>query len=322
MDSRCQTPVTLIFFNRPDTLRQVFEQICKARPYKLYLVQDGPRADHPEDFAKVMECRQIVQAVNWDCQVFCNFSEENLGCGVRPQSGISWTLSQEERTIILEDDCVPDPTFFRYCDELLERYKDDTRVSYISGLNHFEEWDFGKNSYGFAKQGAIWGWATWRRAWRFYDYAVSSIDDPYLQKQLSYIGMKPRVQSWLRTNQLVKQNAKLSYWDIQWGFVKHTQNQLVVVPKNNLIRNIGVGADSTHGQSLDSRHVKYRDYNNMPTAPMRFPMTHPDYMICDKMYDDLLVKCNKRINSRTQIIKRKISGIVRGARKNGRGLCK
>lgn len=314
---RCQTPVTLIFFNRPDTLKQVFEQIRKARPYKLYLVQDGPRKNCPEDAERILECRRITQEVDWECQVFCNYSEENLGCGIRPQSGISWTLSQEEKTIILEDDCVPELSFFRYCDELLERYQDDDRVSYISGLNHFENWDFGEKSYGFTRQGAIWGWATWRRAWATYDYAVSAISDAYLQKQLEYIGMEGRVKTWIRTNQLVKQNIKISYWDIQWGFVKHTQNQLVIVPQSNLIRNIGVGADSTHAKGLGNRHVKYDDFNNMPTSPMEFPMKHPDYMICDKIYDDLLAKCNKRINSKIAIIKRKITDIMKGLQNNG-----
>lgn len=312
---RCQSPVTLIFFNRPETFRKVFDMVRKARPYKLYLVQDGARENNEEDESKIYACREIAKQVDWDCQVFKNYAEINLGCGARPQSGISWTLTHEDRTIVLEDDCVPDESFFRFCDELLERFKDDYRISYISGLNHFESWDFGNNSYGFTKQGAIWGWATWRRAWQIYDYSVNSIQDDYLKKQLIYIGMNKRVNDWIKTNQRVLAHDKLSYWDTQWGFVKHTQNQLVIVPKTNLIKNIGIGAESTHAQILDGKHVKYVDFNNMPTFSIEFPLIHPRYMICDKMYDDLLQKCIKKIKYRPETIKRKLKSIVRGLTK-------
>ncbi len=294
-----RSAVTMIFFNRPDTLQLVFDQVRQAQPPKLFLVQDGPREGNEKDARGVEACRKIVENIDWDCEVFRNYSDVNLGCGVRPMSGITWALSQVDSTIILEDDCVPDPTFFAYCDEMLERYAQDERIAYISGLNHFEEWDFGGSSYGFARGGAIWGWATWKRAWDRYDYAVKGITDPYIEKQLTrlFAEEKGKIAAWKKAHDLVAADTKISYWDVQWGFVKHTQNQMVIVPKYNLICNIGVGVDSTHAATVSSNHRKYKDYNNMPVKALEFPLIHPTHSLCDTEYDALLAKCNKQARS-------------------------
>jgi len=309
-----KSAVTLIFFNRPDTLLKVFEQVRLAKPPKLFLVQDGAREGNDRDVVRIEACRKIVENVDWDCEVHTNYSDVNLGCGVRPQSGISWVLQQEERTIILEDDCVPEPTFFEYCDELLERYKDDERICYISGLNHFEEWDFGGSSYGFTKGGAIWGWATWRRAWEKYDYSVNGINDPYVVRHIKTVlaGDDARVNLWKKTNGLVKEKADISYWDVQWGFVKYSQNQLVIVPKYNMICNIGVGPDSTHDVGGSAIHRKYFDYNNMPVKALELPLIHPKHMLCDTEYDRMLVRCNQRMRKRMmiRILKNKAKALV------------
>lgn len=292
--------VTLIFFNRPETLKVVFEKVREAKPSKLFLVQDGPREGNAYDLTAILQCREIVENIDWDCEVFKEYSAVNLGCGVRPQSGISWVLSQVDRTIILEDDCVPDSSFFQYCDEMLERYANDERICYISGLNHFEEWDFGGSSYGFAKGGAIWGWATWRRAWSRYDYSVKGIRTPYVENaiQEAFSNVRKRIEAWKKTNKYVEEDKKISYWDVQWGFVKYSQNQLVIVPKYNLISNIGVGALSTHGANVGRIHRKYKDFNNMPVKALEFPLTHPEYMVCDVRYDNLLARCNAKEQKR------------------------
>ncbi len=310
-----KSPVTLIFFNRPDTLQKVFEKVKEAKPTRLFLVQDGPREGKDDDVEKIQKCRKIVENIDWECEVHTNYSETNLGCGARPQSGITWVLSQVESTIILEDDCVPDMSFFDYCDELLERYKNDERISYISGLNHFEEWDFGDSSYGFTRRGAISGWATWRRAWEKYDYSVSGINNAYVEKHIKNIlsGENERVALWKKTNDLVEKNVKISYWDVQWGFVKYSENQLVIVPKYNLISHIGIGVDATHSVGAKGEHKKYRDYNNMPTKSLEFPLKHPMHMLCDTEYDQLLIKCNKKARDRMIIkaIFNKIVGFVK-----------
>ena len=296
------TAVALIFFNRPSTLQQVFDKIKQAKPPKLFLIQDGPRNE--QDIVKIQECRKVVSNIDWDCEVITDYAEENLGCGVRPQSGITNALKQVDKLIILEDDCVPELSFFQYCEELLEKYENDERIAYISGLNHFEEWDFGGASYGFTKTGAIWGWATWRRAWARYDYAVSEINNEYIQKLLksNMIDAEKRIGVWKETNQLVMKNQKISYWDWQWGFVKYSQSQYVIVPQYNLICNIGTGVDSTHAQTAKATHKKYKDYNHMPTKTIDFPLTHPKHMLCSKDYDERVVKTN-RGNIFTNIVK-------------------
>ena len=312
------TPILLIFFNRPDTFQQVFDVIKKVQPAKLYLAQDGPRNEG--DAENIAKCRAIASDIDWECEVNTNYSDVNLGCGMRPQTAISWALEKEESVIILEDDCVADLSFFPYCEELLEKYKNDERIAYISGLNHFEEWDFGASSYGYTKGGAIWGWATWKRAWAKYDYSAGAINDPYLKKLLYSHEMlaKDKIPVWERTYAAVQNNTKLSYWDIQWGLIKYAHNQLVITPKYNLIKNIGVGESSTHGKHHNTKHKKYLDYNNMDTRSLTFPLVHPAHMMRDFEYDAFLCECNQkqiRLNL-VNAMKRKLKKVV-FAGKNG-----
>ena len=293
---QCKSPVVLIFFNRPDTFEKVFEEVRKAKPSMLFLVQDGPRSE--KDIPGITACRSIAESVNWECEVIRDYSDVNLGCGVRPQSGITNALKQVEEVIILEDDCVPSQSFFRYCDELLEKYKNDSRVAYISGLNHFEEWNCGESDYFFTKSGAIWGWATWRRAWDNYDYNVVGMNDEYIleltKKQITNkFAAESRMKSWIKASQAASNGEKLSYWDAQWGFVKYSQNMLVAVPKKNLIHNIGVGATSTHAQNLvQTSYVKYKNFVFIPTYEFEFPLKHPKCCVCDVDYDNLVYKCS------------------------------
>ena len=157
----CKSPVAFLVFNRPETTRRVFAEIAKARPRKLLLVADGPRRQLPDEHARCREVRQIVSGVDWDCEILTNYSEDNLGCVVRVSTGIDWVFTQVEDAIILEDDCLPHPTFFRFCDEMLEMYRVDDRIMTISGDN----FQFGRRrwnySYYFSRYPHIWGWATW-----------------------------------------------------------------------------------------------------------------------------------------------------------------
>lgn len=311
MDYRCKSPVLLIFFNRPDTFEKVFEKVRLAKPENLILVQDGPR--NREDEKAIAECRKIAENIDWDCNVIRDYSEVNLGCGMRPQTGISKALQIFDRVIVLEDDCIPADSFFRYCDEMLEKYKDDDRIAYISGLNHFENWDCGNQSYFFTKTGAIWGWATWSRVWnKHYDYYVSGIDNKYalnLVKQQftnKYVA-KTRIKNWEKARASVKNGKKLSYWDNQWGFVKYSQNMLVIVPAVNQIYNIGVGATSTHAQSLkNAAFKKYKNFIYIPVSEIEFPLSHPEYIVCDNDYDTLVYKVTAG-----NPLRRKISHIVK-----------
>ena len=281
-------PVLLIFFNRPDTFCRVFEQVRKAKPNKLYLAQDGPRNEG--DLDGILKCRRIAENIDWECEVFKNYSDVNLGCGVRPSSAISWALSKEESVIILEDDCVPSISFFRYCSELLEKYKFDTRIGMISGLNHFEYWDC-DYSYFFTKSGAIWGWATWARAWQFYDYNLQNFNT--VNKKLLFSNInnkriaKRRIALWEKTYRLTSKEEQISYWDIQWGLIKFLQSQMVIVPKENMITNIGVGATSTHAKK--AKNNKNTGFFNISSHEIN-EIKHPPYMLIDKMYDDRVYK--------------------------------
>lgn len=313
MREQLNTPVALIFFTRYDTFEKVFAEVRKAKPKELFLIQDGPRENHSNDLENIEKCRKIAENIDWDCKVYKNYSETNLGCGRRPASGISWVFEHTDRVIILEDDCIPCETFFPYCEEMLERYKDDERISYISGLNHFEEWDCDKFSYFFTKTGAIWGWATWKRAWARYDYYVNAINNTYTKKMLLYqfcdkYAGERRIKTWEETYIDLKNNKKLSFWDAQWGIVKFSQSQFVIVPKYNQIHNIGVGASSSHAQNVN--YTKYKKYKNFVFIPMKkleFPLVHQDYCMCDNEYDRLVYKCisgNKFINTIKRIVKK------------------
>lgn len=173
--STFHTPVAFMIFNRPEKTARVFAEIRKARPTQLFIVADGPRTEQEKE--KTDATRAVTEHIDWECEVKRNYSDVNVGCKMRVSSGISWIFENVENAIILEDDCVPEQSFFPYCQELLERYKDDTRIMHISGDNF--EWGRTGNfesdaSYYFSRIPHVWGWATWRRAWNLYDINMTS----------------------------------------------------------------------------------------------------------------------------------------------------
>jgi len=284
MTYKVKTPVALIVFNRYDNARQIFERVKTVKPAKLYVIADGPRSSHPGDIEKCKRVRSIYDQIDWDCEVFRNYSETNLGCSQRPFTGISWVLEQEERAIILEDDCLPDPTFFRFCDEMLERYKDDDRVMQVAGSNTNVTWKRGEYSYHFAKFSLIHGWATWRRAWAKMDINISNWNDPVVKQVL-----KDRFEPWYYYaishiyDRLVDNSQNTSAWDYQWGFARRLNNGLSVVPCTNLITNIGFGPDSTHTVNKKSKAAA------LPSTPLNFPLKHPPFVMEDTGYDKVLI---------------------------------
>lgn len=285
-------PVALIFFNRPDTLKDVFAKIREVKPIKLFLIQDGARESDLNDAGKIQLCREIVGNIDWECQVYRNYSETNLGCGLRPSTGITWVFQHVESCIILEDDTVPDISFFYFCEELLEKYKDDQRVCMISGLNHFEEWPSNEYSYFFTKTGAIAAWATWRRAWTYYDHDLKMFSYQQNNTIRASIGnnraYRRRMEIWKKTKYSRENGQILSYWDHQWGLVRHIQAQFTIVPWCNLIHNIGVGESSTHAKNIANTYQKGRNFVFIPTKEMLFPLKHPNFINYSKNYDDKL----------------------------------
>lgn len=292
---KVDVPVLLIFFTRDDTFAKVFEKVREAKPSKLFLACDGPRANRPDDVEKIEKCKAIASNIDWECEVYTNYSDVNLGCGVRPQSAIGWALSIVDRIVILEDDCVPELSFFDYMAELLERYKDDERVGMVSGLNHLKTWDCGGYDYCFTKNGAIWGWGTWSRVWKEYDYTISHFNNEYTKKLLhnsfrNKNAAEVRERTWTSTVDRLNKGENISYWDVQFGFLKHVNSYFAIVPRNNLIYNIGVGADSTHAIGVTQSSWKKGTLHFIPTAEIEQPLKHPPYVLQDVEYDMIVDK--------------------------------
>lgn len=280
------TPVAFIIFNRPDTTERVFTEIRKAQPSKLLVIADGPRMDRPGEAEKCAQTRAIIDKVDWDCEVLKNYSDENLGCGARISTGISWVFDQVEESIILEDDCVPHPSFFQFCQELLEKYRYDDRIMQISGDNFL----FGKGntdySYYFSMFShpvSIWGWASWRRAWEKYDFDIKlwpEIRDGELLK--NYLGDNRFSDNWTKIFDDVY--SRKFTWDYQWTFCRWIQNGLCLVPSQNLVSNIGWGIDATHTVTANTI------WENIPCEEIEYPLKHPPYILCDHNADRLVLK--------------------------------
>jgi hypothetical protein len=240
---KLSTPVAFIIFNRPETTEKVFQAIRKAEPPKLLVIADGPREDHPEDIDKCAETLAIIDQVDWDCEVLINYAESNMGCKRRVSSGLDWVFDMVEESIILEDDCLPQQTFFQFSEKLLERYRDDKRVMMISGTNLLLKWNI-SDSYLFSRYCFIWGWATWKRAWEKYDINLEDWEKLKAQKQLNYFFPWKSISKYFCTIFDAVQSDCIDTWDYQWFYSCLFNNGLCIVPKVNLISNIG--ADGTH----------------------------------------------------------------------------
>jgi hypothetical protein len=270
-----ETPVVLLIFNRPQFTETVFRAIAKARPRRLFVFADGPR--NPDEAALCDATRAVIH-VDWPCELTMEVSEVNLGCRERCASAIDRTFSEVETAIILEDDCVPDPTFFRFCEELLDRYRDDERVMSISGSNYLGRWRGGwrSPSYLFSHFGSPWGWASWRRAWERFDVSMQAWKHPTTG---------PWLQDVLQDDELYRfQAARFDIvygnehsWDVAWLFTKLLEAGLTIVPAVNLIQNIGC----LGGNSIPETHP----IANMPSSSMTFPLRHPKSVAVDRRYD-------------------------------------
>jgi len=238
--------VAFIVFNRPDVTARVFERIREARPERLFIIADGARVDRPDDVEKCAAVRALTDRIDWPCRVQRNYSEGNLGCRRRVASGLDWVFREVEEAIILEDDCLPDLSFFSFCAELLERHRNDSRVMCISGTNMQSGMVRTPYSYYYSVFPSIWGWATWRRAWEKYDVDMGLWPEAEragtLQDALPH---EACARKWTRRVQRVY-DGKVDTWDCQWGFTCLKEGGLTCVPEVNLIDNIGFGSDATH----------------------------------------------------------------------------
>jgi len=272
-------PVAFFIFNRPETTQRVFEVIRQAKPSKLLVAADGPRTSRPLEAEKCAVARAIVEQVDWDCEVLTNYSDINLGCKRRVSSGLDWVFNTVEEAIILEDDCLPHPTLFRFCEELLQKYRDDERIMAISGDN----FQFGRRrteySYYFSRYNHCWGWASWRRAWQHYDVDMKlwpKIRDSNLLRDL--LPKRHAVNYWRTIFQNVY-DGQIDTWDYQWTFACWIHSGLSILPSVNLVSNIGFYSDATHTAGKSR-------FANMPVEALRFPLQHPSFLICDLKADN------------------------------------
>jgi hypothetical protein len=239
-----QTPVLLVIFKRPELTRRALAAIAAARPSKLLVAADGPRGAF--EAAACAETRAVVDEFDWQCEVVRNFSDTNLGCGVRMYTAIDWAFSLAEEVIILEDDCVPHASFFRFCEELLARYRDDERVMHISGNNFVGPEPAAPYSYYFSKYTHAWGWASWRRAWRHFDWAMKAWPEAKAAGLLETWCSDPYERAyWNEIWERMHAGAP-DVWDYQWNFACWRQSGLAVLPAFNLVSNEGCGVDATH----------------------------------------------------------------------------
>jgi len=284
-------PILFIVFNRLDTTQRVFDQIKKVKPLKLYIASDGPRDENEK--IKVLKVREfILNSINWSCDVKTRFRDENLGVGFGPNDAISWFFLNEEEGIILEDDCLPSISFFSYCKYLLTLYKSNKKIGIIQGFNPFP--NNYHSSYFFSKYDLKWGWATWKDRWQYQDMYTK--DWPQTKKSdfLRNISNNTLVKKyWESIFDQIHRNPYLA-WDTQFTYQMLKKGLLTVVPKNNIILNIGYRNDASSTRWGIPNHIKKLNLDEM-----QFPLKHPQALKMNNEYDNLVEKIHFEINIKT-----------------------
>jgi len=281
------TPVALIIFNRAETTRKVLDVLRKAQVKELFVIADGPRSDKITDLKHCSEARAVIDEIDWPCKVNLKYQDENLGCGHNPARGIDWVFTQVDECIILEDDCIPDLSFFPFCQEMLARYKEDSRIMMVSGNNHLLDKINISTSYIFSINTQTHGWATWKRSWEKYDFYMADWPTVRSLKWLNnLLGNKRYAKGWLKTFDTsydeANNNPKCSVWDFQWTYICWKNHALNIIPCVNLVTNAGYGENGTHQTPID------HPLANLPLRTMSFPLKHPVVMIPDYNADLVL----------------------------------
>ena len=277
-----KSPILFLIFNRLDTTKQVFDVIRQSRPDRLYIAADGARVNIDGETEKIKLVRDYVTSnIDWPCEVKTLFREKNLGCKFAVSSAIEWFFQNEEQGIILEDDCLPDISFFQFCEELLEKYKNNQDIAMIGG-NNFNSKKIGSADYYFSRIPHIWGWATWRRSWQKYDIEMSAYPDFRKENIIKNIWLDKKVQNyWLDIIDEVYNN-KVNTWDYQFTFSIFLRKGLCINPNKNLVSNIGFTKNFTNTILMDSRVA------NLNTEKIYFPIKHPDQIEYSEINDEYI----------------------------------
>jgi hypothetical protein len=267
VDVQLHTPILFLIFNRPDTTAKVFAAIREARPAKLYVAADGPRTGRQGEEEQCRLTREIATAIDWECELHTIFREHNLGCKDAVNSAITWFFEQEEEGIILEDDCHPHPDFFPFCEKMLEKYRNDEQVMMIGGTNYLlDQLDIAE-SYCFSRYFPIWGWASWRRAWDKYDLSMKEWPRLKAQGALKSFYSQRFMQRYVSNMFEDAWAGHLATWDIQWFYSCLFNNALSIIPRVNLISNIGFVGTHTSGDTQNNAFPVF----DLPTDRMIHP---------------------------------------------------
>jgi len=290
------TPVLFLIFNRPDTTQKVFNAVKQAKPKQLFVAVDGPREDKEGEKEKCEKTRKIIEQVDWDCEVKTLFRDKNLGCKIAVSSAIDWFFENVEEGIILEDDCLPSQSFFWFCQELLKYYRDDRRIMIISGNNFQFGRTRGEGSYYFSKYAHIWGWATWKRAWKYFDVSMANFKMFKTENQINNIfRIKQQQKYWTKIFQLTY-DGKINSWGYVWTYTCFTSNGLSVLPNVNLVSNIGFSKEALHTKDKNSIFSKME-------AKEITKIIHPEFVLANQEADLLTSKLcfgNKSIFERVK----------------------
>jgi len=283
-----RSPVLFLVFNRPESTRKVFNAIREAQPPRLYIAADGPREERVKELQLCEEVRNITRLVDWPCEIITLFREKNLGCKLAVSSAIDWFFNHELEGIIIEDDVLPLPSFFLFCDELLEFYRNNPKIGMISGCNLVSNDIELADSYFFSKHNHIWGWASWRRAWQYYDVHMESWPEWKKTRELSFVSKKNKMFEIYWSDIFNRTyEKKINTWDYQWTYACWKNNMLAVLPANNQTYNLGFGADATHTVMETPKYV----VKSTP-KPITFPLIHPIKIDAN---DDIDMLINRKI---------------------------
>lgn len=295
-----------LIFNRPDCARASFESIRNAHPAKLFIASDGPRSGVSGESLLVDQTREIAKKVDWDCEVKVLFQIKNLGCRFGVSTAIDWFFSHVDEGIILEDDCVASPEFFRFCDELLYRFRGDERVTCITGNNFQRGIKRGRADYYFSIFNHCWGWATWRRAWQHYDNDMACWPNEVNADVLSGLVSPVGARYWSEIFDEVKA-GHIDSWAYIWTLSCWANSGLTATPNKNLVRNIGFDERATHTK------VDWQNHLQADAGGLAWPLAHPTRVLRCNAADRLVEKVHFGINKTTcaQKIKRFLAGRAR-----------
>lgn len=306
-----KSPILFIIFNRPDTTQVVFDAISHAKPPRLYIAADGPRSSNSDDAFYCEQVRSIVNKINWSCEVKTLFRESNLGCREAVSGAIDWFFQNEEEGIILEDDVVPNPEFFKFCELMLSKYRDVTNVAMISGFNPLGA-EVASPHYFFSRYASIWGWATWRSRWRFYDVKLSGWSSKNYEQTMRDKLPLHVLEYFIDAFEKV-QRKQMNTWDYQWSLLIQRNNLLVIKPESNLITNIGVSG--AHSDFADENHhipYGYLNLSSLSGPEVYAPNEHQDL----DFYDYAFRKQKYRLLTRFLARKLFLLQLIRYLRKN------